>query len=246
MLLSRLYFEDLCRVYARSPQPLDRGPFQGQPGQYRREDFGNPSDRDVRNQIIDKLLWRIERARTDLRQWTVLAYYIDFVQNRMDGDSTRRRTLLAIIRQRLRLDNPAQQQAALQELRRRYNTFRNQVSPPSAVDHGLAGSHAGLRYGGRLRVFRLAIDLILSAIEAGGNRVNPDLSVQEALLLTFRSPRGEYTPPEAVVEGRRGALSAWNGLSLQQRAALRTSGNTALQTLDGWIAQDYQNAGIRP
>lgn len=94
--LSELYLEDLFRIYAQSPEPLQRGPFADQPGRYDPAEFGHPDVRDLRRAIARKLNQKRDQQAAGNLQW-----YLRFLDGLDTGNNDRRKQLQREVRKRL-------------------------------------------------------------------------------------------------------------------------------------------------
>ncbi|NIQ55454.1 MAG: hypothetical protein GWN71_19430 [Gammaproteobacteria bacterium] len=96
LTLEDLYLEDLFRIYARSDQELDRGPFADEPRVYDPAMLGHPSAAELRRAIREKLDQKRDQGARE-----TLEYYLRFLE-RMDGSVARREQLMEQVARRLR------------------------------------------------------------------------------------------------------------------------------------------------
>jgi hypothetical protein len=226
MRLSELWLEDLFRIYLRSREPLDRGPFRGRPALYNPRDFGNPSEFDIEWAIRQKLEQRISQEAVD-----VMGYYVRFVNSSDRGavDERKRQQLLDLIRTRRRIyvsdkthvtSGVSALEAALGDFERRLwrvngpaiNLYDRMPDTIAVWEH----------YYSVLEVFINAIAEIVrySGTSNMGVRIAPlevDYFAQRSVLATsgFLS-----SPHSQNVRASEAALQAWNGLTPHQRSAI--------------------------
>jgi len=228
--------EDLFRIYMRVPEPLDRGPFQSPrpgmlpnaprtgPALYDPALFGNPTDRQVQEEIESKL--RLKREQGNV---AVLGWYIRFINDRQPvRDETRREHLRnwvrfprVFVRDSSEFDGGKWQ--LQQKLRafeqRRWTPLRSQLARESQLMNDRISVMAD--YSGALdgfnRTIREIISLASESILHGMRMVNMevDFEVYPRALSHLTS-----SPYQNTREGANEAVGAWNALFPRQRSAL--------------------------
>jgi hypothetical protein len=224
MQLSELWLEDLFRIYLRSTEPLDRGPYQGRPARYNSRDFGNPSELDVRDAILEKL--RIKRAQEAV---DALGWYVRFINEQRAVDETLRQRLLDLIRSRPRVfvSDMSHFHAGIRRLQAGLGSLERRIWGTNSSDVRLYNS-----LGDRIGVWRKYYSILETFIDAIGHMAGSsgpvyyggrvvllevDFLAHRSLLLTVRflsSPHAQNR------DASQAALDAWNGLSPHARSAV--------------------------
>ncbi len=93
--LEEVWLEDLFRVYARSDERLDRGPFSDNPVPYRPSLLGHPETRALQRAIARKLNSKRRAGELEILRW-----YLRFLSG-MSGNARRKAQLVEQVEQRI-------------------------------------------------------------------------------------------------------------------------------------------------
>ena len=241
--LSDLWLEDLFRIWLRSPEPLDQGPFRDRPTPYNPAAFRNPSDHDVRQVILDKL--GSERARGEVEH---LGWYIRFVNERRLGvgiDEQRRVDLRSFIRwRRVYVTDPGARTRGLNRLLEALRNLEDSVFQRDSRSASFFTSQDQVMhlYCAPLDGFVKGIWGIFETCDEGLIPTIPLLPVEidfrtDPHLIRRTIGIADY---EQDLPGALLAVDAWNGLAARERAAVASDSSEMRQQVRSTLEAEIE------